>query len=74
VVRERRSPDVAAAPKGSLQIQVLLGQLATLLFIVGSVSLIAESGGGLYWFAPATVVAFLAALMNAWVLLIEIQR
>ncbi len=31
-------------------------------------------GGGLYWFAPGVVFAFVAALADAWVLLIEIQR
>jgi hypothetical protein len=38
------------------------------------VSVIAGSGGGLYWVAPAVVAAFLGGLMTVWVLLVEIRR
>ena len=31
-------------------------------------------GGGLYWIAPAVIVAFLGGLMTVWVLLVEIRR
>jgi hypothetical protein len=31
-------------------------------------------GGGLYWIAPAVLVAFLGGLMTVWVLLVEIRR
>jgi modulator of FtsH protease len=62
------------APRGSVFGQVLLGQLATIPFLVGSVTLLAEAGGGLWWFAPGVVFAYVAALLDAWVLLVEIQR
>jgi hypothetical protein len=32
------------------------------------------SGGGLYWVAPAVLVAFLGGLGTVWVLLVEIRR
>ncbi len=35
---------------------------------------LALRGGGLYWLVVAIVVSFVAALLDAWVLLIEIQR
>jgi NAD(P)-dependent dehydrogenase (short-subunit alcohol dehydrogenase family) len=38
------------------------------------VSLLFERGGGLYWIVAATVGSFLAALVDAWVLLAEIHR
>jgi modulator of FtsH protease len=66
--------EAAAAPRGSVPVQIFLGQAGTVLFVIGAITLIAESGGGLYWFAPGVVFAFVAALVEAWVLLIEIQR
>ena len=52
----------------------LLTQLATLPFIAAGVSLLVMRGGGLYWLAPGAAFSFVAALLDAWVLLIEIQR
>jgi hypothetical protein len=42
--------------------------------IVGAVSLLAQSGGGLYWIVGGIVGALLCASVNAWVLLVEILR
>jgi hypothetical protein len=42
--------------------------------VIGAVSLIAHSGGGLYWTAAGIVGALLGAAVNAWVLLVEILR
>jgi hypothetical protein len=42
--------------------------------VIGAVSLIAQSGGGLYWTAGGIVGALLGASVNAWVLLVEILR
>lgn len=46
----------------------------TVPLIVGAVSLLAQSGGGLYWIAGGIVGALLSASVNAWVLLVEILR
>jgi hypothetical protein len=56
-----------------------LGNLPVLLFpalalVGGGCSLVAGSGGGLYWILAGTVLAFVAASLNAWVLLVEILR
>jgi hypothetical protein len=48
--------------------------VATVPFLVGAVSLIAQSGGGLYWLVAGIVLAIAAAVSNAWVLLVEILR
>ena len=48
---------------------LVVGFLAT-----AGISLLAMAGGGLYWIAPAVVIAIVAGLGNAWVLLVEIQR
>jgi modulator of FtsH protease len=56
-----------------------LGNLPMLLFpalayVGGGCSLLAGSGGGLYWILAGTVLTFVAASLNAWVLLVEILR
>jgi hypothetical protein len=48
--------------------------LPALAFVGGGCSLIAGSGGGLYWILAGTVLTFVAASLNAWVLLVEILR
>ena len=56
-----------------------LGNLPILLspalaFVGGGCSLLAGSGGGLYWILAGTVLAFIGASVNAWVFLVEILR
>jgi hypothetical protein len=46
----------------------------TLPLIVGGVSVLAETGGGLYWTAAGIVFATAGAVASAWVLLVEILR
>ena len=41
---------------------------------VAGATLLAESGGGLYWLVPAVLAAVIFGLINAWVLLVEILR
>ena len=73
VAAARRAGD-GPAPRGSVFGQVLVAQLAAIPFVVGSITLLAEAGGGLWWFAPGVVFAYATALLDAWVLLVEIQR
>jgi hypothetical protein len=54
--------------------QVILTQLSAIPTIFSGASLILGFGGGLYWLVAATVFTFVAALIDAWVLIIEIQR
>jgi hypothetical protein len=46
----------------------------TLLPVIAAVSLLAGTGGGLYWIAAGIVGAILGASVNAWVLMVEILR
>jgi modulator of FtsH protease len=64
----------ANAPPGSGTMRIVVGQAATLPTLVAAGTLLAECGGGLYWYAAAMLFAYVAALANAWVLLIEIRR
>jgi len=42
--------------------------------ILAGLTVLAEAGGGLYWVAVGIVFAIVAAVANAWVLLVEILR
>jgi hypothetical protein len=54
--------------------RVVMAQVSILWFPVAGVSLLLGAGGGLYWVVPAVVFSLLTAVLNAWVLLIEILR
>ena len=51
-----------------------ISQAAALLFVVGAVATLAFGLVGIYWLAPAIICSYLIALLDAWVLLIEINR
>jgi hypothetical protein len=46
----------------------------TLPLVVGAISLLATTGGGLYWIVAGVLGAIAGAAVNAWVLLVEILR
>jgi hypothetical protein len=46
----------------------------TVPFVIGGISLMAGSGGGLYWTVAGILFAIGGGVANAWVLLIEILR
>jgi hypothetical protein len=52
----------------------VLAELSAIPIAVCGVSLLCSRGGGLYWLVPAVIISFASALLDAWVLLIEIQR
>lgn len=52
----------------------VLTELSAIAFVAGGLSLAWGWGGGLYWLAAGTVLSIANALLDAWVLLIEIQR
>lgn len=45
-----------------------------LLLIFGGITLMSGNGGGLYWVVPALIATMVAAIIGAWVLLVEIVR
>ena len=59
---------------GWVMTRFLPSVLIPLFLVVAGIGLISQAGGGLYWIAPATLVAVLAGLTNTWVLLVEILR
>jgi len=71
---ERRSLPQTPQPPSQVRMRIFLNLAATLPMVAGGASLLAESGGGLYWIVAGIVFATAGAVANAWVLLIEILR
>ena len=73
-VQLRHGPDDPADPIWWYWSRLATIQVPALLFLTGAITLAVRHGGGLYWLLPATLMAFLGAVYNAWVLLVEIIR
>lgn len=65
---------VRAPHRRLFAMRVLGGQLGPIFLVVGGVSLAVQNGGGLYWVVPALVIAMVAAIIGAWVVLVEAAR
>lgn len=66
--------DPLRSTRGQFVGRVVLVQAATLPYAVAAVSLLFQAGGGLYWLVPGVVFSLVAAVTDAWVLLVEILR
>jgi modulator of FtsH protease len=62
------------APVTGNALRLLLLASSGVPLLIGSVSVLAETGGGLYWIAAGILGAIAGGVTNAWVLLVEIQR
>ncbi|HEY6812159.1 MAG TPA: hypothetical protein VI074_05655 [Propionibacteriaceae bacterium] len=60
--------------RGLLVGRIVLAQGAVLPLLIAGVSLLLLAGGGLYWLIPGIVLCLLMAVLDAWVLLVEILR
>jgi hypothetical protein len=60
--------------RSQLILRLILRAAGTVPLLVGGISLVVETGGGLYWIAGAIAFAIAGGVANAWVLLIEILR
>ncbi len=74
IVQWHHGPDSPTDPAWWFLSRIATAQVPMLLFLTGGITLAARHGGGLYWVLPATLTAFLGAVYNAWVLLVEIIR
>jgi hypothetical protein len=63
-----------APSRGILIRRIVLAQAAVLPLLIAGVSLLLLTGGGLYWLFPGVILCMLLAVLDAWVLLIEIAR
>ena len=58
----------------SFAVNMVLTQFAVLPYIIAGITVLAIGAGGLYFLVPAVLFSFIKALLDAWVLLIEINR
>jgi modulator of FtsH protease len=73
-VRAYRDPNLESEARRWLWIRILGGQASSIPFVVAGSLLVAGRDSGLAWVAPGTLASFAAGALNAWVLLVEIQR
>ena len=62
------------AVAGFLVRRIVLAQGAVLPLLIAAVSLLLLTRGGLYWLVPGIVLCLVVAVLDAWVLLVEILR
>ena len=55
-------------------LRMVVGQATSLPFVVAGGVIHFRGPIGLYWLLPGVIVCLVAAVMNAWVLLVEIIR
>ena len=53
---------------------IVLSQIAALVFVIAGIVLLILGPNGFYWIVAGTLLSFLAAFIDAWILLIEINR
>lgn len=66
----------SAEPKGRITYltNFILLELGLLPYVVGGALLMAGDANGLYWIAAAIIISVVKAVLEAWVLLVEINR
>jgi hypothetical protein len=74
VLTSRGSLPTRDQPRTWLVGRLFMLGLGAVPLLVGAFSVLAESGGGLYWIGAGIVGAIGGGVANAWVLLVEIQR
>jgi hypothetical protein len=60
--------------RGQKLLYGVLAQMSALPLIACGSSLLYSRGGGLYWLVGAVFISFVSALLDSWVLLVEVQR
>ncbi|MDQ6798708.1 MAG: hypothetical protein M3011_11960 [Actinomycetota bacterium] len=60
--------------RAQFEVRRALSLGAQVLLALAAITLAVEAGGGLYWWPAAVIVAYVSALTNAWVLLVEVLR
>lgn len=61
-------------PRLWLLSRTVMSQVSTMPFWVAGILLALRNSGGLYWLVPGIAFSFVAGVMSAWVLLVEILR
>lgn len=53
---------------------MMIDQVTALPYVIAGVVTLIQGEGGLYWLVPALLMSFIKAIMDAWILLVEINR
>ena len=69
-----RLPRAPGEPRTWSVVPLIVILAATVPMAAAGISVLAHAGGGLYWLVPELLLAFAGAILNAWILLVEIQR
>jgi hypothetical protein len=70
----RRSAQQYGRPRHEHWVEIAMGQAPMIPFLVCGVLLALGDASGLAWLAVGSVAVFMFAVLNAWVLLVEILR
>jgi modulator of FtsH protease len=70
----RRSLPPSSSPRSWRLSRQIVMATGTVPLIIGGASVLAHTGGGLYWTVGGIIFAIAGAVMNAWVLMVEILR
>lgn len=54
--------------------RMVLSQIAALLYVIAGGVIVSEGSIGIYLLVPAIICSYVVALVDAWVLLVEINR
>jgi hypothetical protein len=72
-IKALRAP-IPGQPRFVPVVSMVVTQAATLPLVAAGVSLLLRAGGGLYWLVPGMAFCLVVAVVNAWVLLVEVVR
>jgi hypothetical protein len=64
----------AGTSTGSRVVRVVVAQAAILPFPGAGLALLLQAAGGLYWLAGGIILCFVVAVIDGWVLLVEVLR
>jgi hypothetical protein len=53
---------------------IIFNQFAVLPYLLAGISILLHGEKGIYWLVPAIILSFIKAIIDAWVLLVEINR
>jgi hypothetical protein len=53
---------------------IVFSQLAILPYILSGIMIMCQGYSGIYWLVPGIILSFIKAIVDAWVLLVEIHR
>jgi hypothetical protein len=74
LTKRLRLPRAPGDPRTWSLVPLIVILAATVPMTVAGISVLAGAGGGLYWLVPELLLAFAGSMLNAWILLVEIQR